>query len=528
MPATSAPPPPSSIAPPASGVRHVIAVGGGRGGVGKSTLAVNLAVYLAQLGRTVLLVDADPAGAELHTLLGVEPVKPRSSPEDPDDDDLESVQTQVPGLRLVPQSYRAGSTVPTRPGRKPRWAHQLRQLEGVDYVLLDLGAGTSPASLDLFLGADLGLCVTTPEPPSVEAVYRFARALYQRLIRRLLVSDRFRLRLAERAMSELGPLPLPIELAHLLARYDANLGRMARTELSRLRLRLVVNGTRLRTDADLGQAMGEMAARYLGITLDHIGHVEQDDSAWLSVRKCRPLLVDNPTSKSAKNLERIARRVLALLVAREPERDGEARNLAPEEPTLYDILWTHRGATDEEIRRAYKRQRENFQTGSLPLTSLFSEERLRSEQARIEEAHDTLLDPLRRKSYDASVFPEEEEARPARAAPLDSALEAERAVMRRELSREINPETEFTGRLLSKVREAHGIELEDIAKATKISTAYLRAIEAEAFGDLPALVYTRGFVQELAKQLKLDATQVTKTYIKRLREWRAAGGESNP
>jgi flagellar biosynthesis protein FlhG len=271
-----------------------------------------------------------------------------------------------------------------------------------------------------------------------------------------------------------------------------------------------------------------MAARYLGITLDHIGHVEQDDSAWLSVRKCRPLLVDNPTSKSARNLERIARRVLALLVSREPERDAEPRSFAPEEPTLYDILWTHRGATDEEIRRAYKRQRENFQAGSLPLTSLFSEVRLRSEQARIEEAHDTLLDPLRRKSYDASVFPEEEEARPARAAPLDSALEAERAVMRRELSREINPETEFTGRLLSKVREAHGIELEDIAKATKISTAYLRAIEAEAFGDLPALVYTRGFVQELAKQLKLDATQVTKTYIKRLREWRAAGGESNP
>ncbi len=43
--------------------------------------------------------------------------------------------------------------------------------------------------------------------------------------------------------------------------------------------------------------------------------------------------------------------------------------------------------------------------------------------------------------------------------------------------------------------------------------SHLRAIEADAFPDLPALVYTRGFVQELAKFLKLDAAQVVKTYV---------------
>jgi flagellar biosynthesis protein FlhG len=48
----------------------------------------------------------------------------------------------------------------------------------------------------------------------------------------------------------------------------------------------------------------------------------------------------------------------------------------------------------------------------------------------------------------------------------------------------------------------------------------LRAIEAEDFANLPALVYTRGFVQQLAQYLKLDATQVSKTYLRRFREWR--------
>ena len=81
--------------------------------------------------------------------------------------------------------------------------------------------------------------------------------------------------------------------------------------------------------------------------------------------------------------------------------------------------------------------------------------------------------------------------------------------------------TEFTGTLLRKVRESQGIELSEIAKLTKISSTHLQAIEAERYAELPALVYTRGFVQQLAKFLKLDPTQVSKTYLRRLREWRA-------
>jgi flagellar biosynthesis protein FlhG len=393
---------------------------------------------------------------------------------------------------------------------------------------MDLGAGTGPATLDLYLGADLGLTVTTPEPPSVEAVYRFVKALFQRLVRRLLVSDRFRMRIAERAQSELGPLPAPQELMRALSRYDAGLGRMASVELGRLRPRLIVNSTRLRTDTDLGVTMSEMSKRYLGVALDYLGHVEHDDAVWLSVRKSRPLLIDNPTSKSARNLERIARRALALLTVE--TSSGADSDAAPaSEQTLYDVLGLHRGATDEELRRAYKRTRENYLSGSLALSSLLGSDALRREQVRIEEAHDTLLDPLKRRAYDASTFPEEAAETPRKPSVDHQALEAERRMMQSELAREINAETEFTGKLLAKVREARGIELEEIAKATKISIAYLKAIEAEAFSELPAMVYARGFVQELAKYLKLDAAQVTKTYLLRLRQWRAAsGGETAP
>jgi len=217
-----------------------------------------------------------------------------------------------------------------------------------------------------------------------------------------------------------------------------------------------------------------------------------------------------------------------LMVTREGERTAEPIPLSPAEPNLYDVLGVPRGATDEELRRAYKRQRDNYQSGSLPLTSLLGVEALKAEQAQIEEAHETLLDPLRRKAYDASVFPDRPEDVPPKPAPVDATLEAERELMQRELLREINAETEFTGRLLAKVRESRGTSIEEIARATKISMAHLRAIEADAFPDLPALVYTRGFVQELAKYLKLDAAQVVKTYVRRYRDWlsRADGGDA--
>lgn len=100
-------------------------------------------------------------------------------------------------------------------------------------------------------------------------------------------------------------------------------------------------------------------------------------------------------------------------------------------------------------------------------------------------------------------------------------------MLQAELARDINAETEFTGALLRKVRESQGIEINEISQRTKISMAHLVAIENEVFGDLPALVYVQGFVQQIAKILKLDPMQVAKTYTRRLRDlsdYRSRGG----
>ncbi|MCC7204154.1 MAG: P-loop NTPase, partial [Phycisphaeraceae bacterium] len=66
---------------PLPGVRHIIAVGAGKGGVGKSTIAVNLAIGLARAGLRVGLLDGDIYGPSLPTMMGLSELRPRVTPE---------------------------------------------------------------------------------------------------------------------------------------------------------------------------------------------------------------------------------------------------------------------------------------------------------------------------------------------------------------------------------------------------------------------------------------------------------------
>ena len=501
--------------------RHIIAVGGGRGGVGKTLLSVNLAVYLAQLGRNVVLCDADPFGSNLHTSLGCG-APALASPEAIADHRAALVGTTVPGLKLLPAAYDASAVAPKRTSRKSHLMAQLNRLEA-DYVVLNLGASTRPSALDVFHEADVGICVAAPEPPAIEATYRYCRTLFARRLRRIFMRDRLKLRVVERALASLEPLPTPRAIITEIVRFDESVANVAAAEMQRLRPRLVIGKSRLRRDHELGEAMSALSERYLGIRLDYMGYIEQDDAVWLTARRRRPLLIDAPTSKAARNIERVARRLLALLAQQKPSAQPQFLTASELSAplTLYHTLDVPRTAADDEIRRAHKRQREIFREDSLPIVSLVDNAAVQREQARISEAYDTLLDQTRRRSYDMSVFPQHELPPASEGERQPMASEAELAALQAEVAREVSAETQFSGVLLAKARRAQALAVQDVAQTTKISTLYLRAIEAEDFKVLPAQVYVRGFLQQLAKTLKLDPTQVTKTYLRRIRAARS-------
>ncbi len=500
---------------------RLIVIGGGRAGVGKSVIAVNLATYLAQLGKAVILVDADPTGANLHAHFGLSAAS-RDVLFEGGIDALQEqlVQTNVPGLLMLPAAHDA-TTPPLslRAGRRGAWLSRLRSLRA-EYLVVDVGPGYTHYALDVLLAADIAITAVVPEPAAIDALYRLLRASYRRRMRQSLMRDRLRLSLFDRTLRELGHLPSPLELVRATSKVDTRLSELAFAEAQRIRFQLVVNQTRTRTDVDLGAWISGLVERHYGMPLLDLGHIENDDAIWMSARRFKPLLVDSPTAKSARNIERIARRILALGASRHESLKTRSLSEAIAEPSFYFSLATTRTASDEEMRRAYKKQREIYAAGGLATTSILSPAELQTTLRALDEAYDTLLDPVRRRAYDVSNFPD----LPLRGSqgpelprePLT--LATEQLILQAQLKREIGPETEFSGALLGRVRDSQGVELDSISARTKVARAHLQAIEDEAYEKLPAAVYVRGFLAELAKYLGLDPHRVQTTYLRRMRD----------
>lgn len=490
---------------------RIIALGGVKGGVGVSLVATGLAAFFAQLGRRVHYLDAHPQGPAVASVLGVVARDASLPPWAPSAVDWRGRDTAVAGIRLV-ECTREGGAVPELSVRRPR---ALLQGVAADVALLDLGAGVRARTLDAMLEADAVVAVTLPEPVAVEAVWRLVRHLYARAVATRLraAGDREAVAaLTGMVRARQGP-PMPYDLAAALAARSREAGAIVGEVLASLRVRLVVNQSRSRADLELGESMVRVSARRLGPVLEYLGHVEHDDAAVVAARKRRPLLIDAPAAKASRNLERIARKLLSIEArATPPAVQG---GWPPEPATHYETLGVDRGASDEEIRRAYRRTREMFVSENVCLAGLLTEPEVSAMVARVEEARDVLLDPARRRPYDLSITPPGELPM---ATGFDDEPEASPSSQPALPMPEITPDTEFDGALLREVRLARGVELEDVSARTKVSVTYLRAIENDDYGALPAQVYARGFVTEYAKYLKLDVEQVTRTWMRRYRK----------
>ncbi|MDD9937152.1 MAG: helix-turn-helix domain-containing protein [Myxococcales bacterium] len=483
---------------------RVIAVGGARGGVGKSVFAANLSLYLATIGRRVVLVDADPAGANLHTCLGTAAPPPLNK--------LRKGAAPAEGLTTTPfrglQLLHLGLDEPgggaARGDRLSRLMGRLRELEA-EYVVVDQGVGLGKDLLDNYLAADLSCFVTVPEPTAIENTYRFLRGAFTRFLLKDMLEGDDRAEL-ERRLRTLGGAPPPLDLLRELEREQHPLAVEVRGAIERFRPRLVINQTRLRADLQLGFSMQSAIRRRLGLTVDYMGHIDHDDTVWTCVRNRRPLLLEVPGAKSSRKIEKLARRLLMVEAGKAPDPTPAG---VPQE-SHHDLLEIERGATDEEVRRAYKRCREVYAHDALCCYGLLEPHEVEKVRARIDEAFDVLLDPARRRPYELSVFPEEPEPTPE---PIDVDEEPLRPAPA------VSPDTQFTGSLLRQVREARRVSLRDISQRTKISVAYLKALEEDDFGKLPAVVYTTGFLTEYARFLELEPKQVSRTYVGRFKRY---------
>lgn len=164
-------------------VKHIIAVGGGKGGVGKSLFSISIAICLAELGKKVVLADFDLGSANLHTYLGVRSQKSLAAFFKKKVKFLEEIleDTGIKNLKLISGSDFAPGIANPAYWMKIKMIRHLKALPA-DILVIDLGAGIHYNILDLFGTADSGIIVTMPEPGAIINAYSFVKAaLFRKL-----------------------------------------------------------------------------------------------------------------------------------------------------------------------------------------------------------------------------------------------------------------------------------------------------------------------------------------------------------
>jgi flagellar biosynthesis protein FlhG len=299
----------------ATRVRQTWAVGGGKGGVGKSLVASSLAIAIAKLGYKVIAVDLDLGGANLHTTLGVHlPSQTLSDFISHRVKNLEDcvVPTCLPNLGLISGAHDSLGVTEIKTAQTVELIRNLRRLDA-DYVLLDLGAGTALHTVDFFNYADNGLMVFLPEPTSIENGYRFIKNAYYRYLGCSGALKPVRKWIAAAMDSNnTENIRNPADLFRIVNNFNPEMGLHLKRQIQAFQPYLIINQARTQADVEIGQSIKTVCKKYFGFDLRCLGYLEYDTSVWQSIRKKSPLLIEFAQSRIAISIDNMVRHLLQI------------------------------------------------------------------------------------------------------------------------------------------------------------------------------------------------------------------------
>lgn len=292
--------------------KKIFAVGGGKGGVGKSFVAGNLGIMLAQSGYNVILADLDLGGANLHTWLGVDnPTKGLSEFIEREVLDIENllIPTKIPGLSLISGARDGVEIANLKHTQKRRFLSALRQLDA-DYIVIDLGAGTAYNTVDFFLLADSQIMVVIPEPTSIENAYRFIKNSFFRQL--------FHNSKSLGLKSAVAPIlrkdnqhhvNTPKELINYLRMLGGSAAVFVEEQLSLFTPRMILNQVRTERDKLVGPSMEKACLKFFNLNVEFLGYIDHDEAVRKSVLERKPLSVAYPDCTPMRQLRSICKAI---------------------------------------------------------------------------------------------------------------------------------------------------------------------------------------------------------------------------
>jgi flagellar biosynthesis protein FlhG len=282
--------------------KQIWAVGGGKGGTGKTVVAASIGILLAKGGSRVIMIDADLGGANLHTCLGIK--HPSTTIADfllkkANSLDELLLETPIKNLKLISgaNDFLTIANIPF--AQKQKLIRYIKNLNS-DYVILDLGAGTTFNVLDLFLISDSNILVVMPEPTSVENVYRFIKSAILRRLNNALNNSRFQdiFKLAAEARGNESVKTL-YDLLGRVEQMDSAIASDLKKNIRAFSPKLIVNQVRENDNITLGSSIKDITKKYLGVDLDYSGYIPYDEKVSESIKRFKPLVTEYPNCSAS-------------------------------------------------------------------------------------------------------------------------------------------------------------------------------------------------------------------------------------
>lgn len=293
---------------------HVWAVGGGKGGIGKSVLSILISMALAESGKDTVVIDGDLGGANLHTFMGIRtPSRTLNDFINRQVDTLDDVcmSTEQKGLRIICGASEVLTLANLQYTQKMKILQAISRIEA-DHVILDLGAGTGFNTLDFFLSARHQIVVMTPQPVAIQNAYAFVRnAVYRTLSR--LTSRRPSLgELVKAAMDPKNDIQVRTvrSLLDRVARNgDPEEAAAMATHLNRIQPTLITNMAREPRDKNASRIIQMVSQKHLMIQAQNGGGVYFDPQINAMVSSMEPLTRVDRASNAIQSASAIISRL---------------------------------------------------------------------------------------------------------------------------------------------------------------------------------------------------------------------------
>lgn len=260
---------------------RVIAVTSGKGGVGKTSLSVNLAIEISKMGKKVVIFDADFGLANVEVMLGIRPkynlldiFKNKMG--------IEEIITKGPnGIGFISSGSGVLELATMDHDNIKLLINQMGKLDKLyDVVIIDTGAGITDSVMEFVMVSPEILLVVTPEPTSITDAYSLLKVL--------------------RRKDDFNPMYKTINVVS---------NRVSQPNEGR----------------EIYEKMNTVSSKFLNTKLQYLGEIYQDRNASLAIIEQKPVCLSYPASQAARGISGIAEKLMNNEKIRSTPKDGIAK-----------------------------------------------------------------------------------------------------------------------------------------------------------------------------------------------------------